>query len=93
MVTPLGAEAARAAIGLISAAINDRDLADSAADVELLVLGAKNTDLMLVAVATLAASLLEEAASLQGMTSRERVQQLALTLEAAVSVPSKTDEV
>jgi hypothetical protein len=71
----------------------DRDIEDSAADVELLVLGAENKDLMLVAVATLAASLVEEAAALQGMTPRERVQQLALTLEAAVGVPPTQDEV
>lgn len=92
-VSTVGAEAARAAIGLISAALGDRDLDDSALDVELLILGADNVALVLAATATLAASMLEEAAKLQGVSPRERVQQLALTLEATVGVPSDTDEV
>lgn len=92
-VTHEGATAARAAVGLVTAALRDRDTIDSAIDLELLITSAEDKELLLAAVATLAASMLEESAQLQGITPRERVQQLALTLEAAVGVPSNPDEV
>lgn len=92
-VTTEGAAAARAAIGLVTAALRDRSTVDAAIDLELLINSTEDKELLLAAVATLAASMLEESAALQKITSRERVQQLALALEKTIGVPSDSDEV
>lgn len=95
MVSTTSAEFSRAAVGLVSAALNDRDVMASAVDIESLIESYDSYErmILLAAVSTLAASMLEEAASLQGITPRERVQQLALDLERKIDVPTEQDEV
>ena len=95
MLTQTGTDAARTALALMTAAVDDRDLGDSVSDLVSIIdsLETDETPFILVALATLGATLAQELADRDGSSTRDRIQQLAITFETKFGVPSESDEV